>query len=144
MKRDESSILPAEGPALRDLPSDRKFGLVFAALFLALAAYAYWKALSSAGTALIVLAAAFAAAAWAAPRLLAPLNVLWFRFGIFLGKIVSPIVLSVMFFAVITPVAIVARLFGRDELGLRKREVASYWIERDEKDTTPESFKNQF
>ena len=61
-----------------------------------------------------------------------------------MGKVVSPIVLGILFFIVISPVAIVTRLFGRDVLLLRKRNVNSYWIERNPPGPQPESFKEQF
>ena len=61
-----------------------------------------------------------------------------------LGKVVSPIVLGILFFIVITPVAIGMRLFGRDALLMKKRAVCSYWIDRDPPGPKPESFKDQF
>ena len=79
-----------------------------------------------------------------APGILLPLNKAWYRLGLLMGKVVSPIVLGILFFIVITPVAIVTRLFGRDVLLLRKRDVNSYWIERNPPGPQPESFKEQF
>jgi Saxitoxin biosynthesis operon protein SxtJ len=127
------------------LPSERKFGVLFTFVFGLLAAYGAWKAWSSAvvgaGVALSVL---LGLATLIKPTVLAPLNRAWFALGLLLGRIVSPIVLGVMFFGLITPMAVVARLFGRDELRLKPRQASSYW--RDRLDATPatESFKNQF
>ena len=78
------------------------------------------------------------------PERLAPLNRMWFRVGLVLGKIVSPIVLGLLFLLVITPVALATRLFGRDALSLKPRLVKSYWVARDLDGPTPDSFRNQF
>ena len=76
------------------------------------------------------------------PTALTPLNRAWFALSLFLGKVVSPIVLSAIFFVLIVPVAVITRLFGRDALLLKKRQVSSYWVHKESID--PESFKNQF
>ena len=74
-------------------------------------------------------------------RILTPLNNLWFMFGIFLGKIVSPLVMSLIFFCVVTPVGLIMRIFGKDLLNLKYNLNKSYWIEK----TEPKSkMKNQF
>ena len=124
--------------------SERSFGLVFAGVFLLVA---LWPLVSRASPRLwaIAVAAAFALCAWLAPQVLAPLNRLWFRFGELLHRIVSPIALGVIFFGVITPYALVMRLFGRDELLLRKGSARpSYWVRREPPGPPPESFRNQF
>jgi hypothetical protein len=74
--------------------------------------------------------------------LLAPLNRAWFGLSLFLGKVVSPIVLSIIFFVLIAPVALITRLFGRDALLLKKRQASTYWV--DKESIEPGSFKNQF
>jgi hypothetical protein len=61
-----------------------------------------------------------------------------------LGKIVSPIVLGLIFFVLITPAALITRLFGRDELKIKKRTVESYWVDRSTLGLESESFKNQY
>jgi uncharacterized protein (DUF2062 family) len=76
-------------------------------------------------------------------QLLLPLNKLWLRFGVMLGMIISPIVLGLIFFLLITPMALLMKLFRRDELRLRIEEKQSHWIKRGES-VTPESFKYQF
>ena len=65
------------------------------------------------------------------------------RFGLLIGMIVSPIVLGIIFFFIFTPIALVTRVFGRDELRLRMTNEGSYWIKRTVT-TRSESFKNQF
>jgi hypothetical protein len=78
------------------------------------------------------------------PNLLQNLNILWFKLGIALGKIVSPIVLGIIFYSVITPTAIIGRLSGRDPLRLKKKSQTSYWIERNPHGPDSDSFKNQY
>lgn len=79
------------------------------------------------------------------PAVLAPLNKAWFGFGLLLGKIVSPVVLGAIFFLMITPVALLMRLSGRDVLGLHGKKYAhSFWIDRASSEPNSESFKNQF
>jgi Saxitoxin biosynthesis operon protein SxtJ len=131
--------------ALPSLPSNRRFGALFALVFSALAAYGWYKGWARAtSVALLVAAAAFTAATVLAPALLAPLNKAWFKLGLLLGRIVSPIVLGAIYFLLITPVAIIGRFIGRDELKLRKRTTESYWIDRVPLGPAADSFKNMF
>ena len=80
----------------------------------------------------------------AAPKILLPLNKAWYQLGLLMGRVVSPLVLGILFFIVITPVAIFMRCFGRDELRLNKRNVTSYWIIRESTRLDSESFNEQF
>ena len=74
-------------------------------------------------------------------KILTPLNKLWFKFGIFLGKIISPIVMMIIFFMVVTPTGLIMRLFKKDLLNLKFNNNKSYWIKK----TGPKSkMKNQF
>lgn len=126
------------------LPSNRKFGGVIATALALLALHAVWKDHSTRGAVYAGLSASFALAALIVPTLLAPLNRLWMAFGLLLGKIVSPLVLGLIFVVLITPVALATRLFGRDALRMKKRTVASYWVERDPAGPDPASFQQQF
>ena len=126
-----------------ELPSNRKFGFFFTFVFVVAAAYffnsknmiwAYIFAIAS----LIFLVVTVAKA-----DILLPLNKLWMRFGLLLGMVVSPIVLGVIFFGVFTPIAMLMRLSGRDELRLKYAQKASHWISRGEQ-IKSESFKHQF
>ena len=92
----------------------------------------------------ISLATLFVILALVAPAWLALLNKLWFQLGLLLGRVVNPIILGVIFFIFITPVAIITKLFGRDELLINKRTTSTYWLERKPIGPKPESFKNQF
>ncbi len=79
----------------------------------------------------LAIAAVFLAAASLAPRALAPLNRLWFRIGILLGKVVTPLVMGILFFVMVTPIGFLMRLFGSDPLRLKRKPAAkSYLIER--------------
>lgn len=126
------------------LPSDRRFGLIFGLIFIAGSAYAAWIGHRILALPLAVVAAGFSVLALSKPSALRTLNVLWFRLGLLIGRVVSPLVLGVIFFLLLSPVGLVTRLFGRDELRLKKRVVSSYWIEREPRGPGPESFKNKF
>ena len=124
------------------MPSNRKFGWLFTAIFAIVFIYfqyhhSTWLAIVS-----LTFSGFFALITIFYPSALSPLNRAWFALSLFLGKIVSPIVLSVIFFVLIVPVALVTRLFGRDILLLKKRQVSSYWV--DKEPIEPDSFKNQF
>ncbi|MCV3211524.1 SxtJ family membrane protein [Mesorhizobium sp. YC-39] len=127
------------------LPSNRRFGLTFCAIFLALGAYtAIEGRVDAAFVSLFAISAVFGGIALTFPRSLSPLNLLWFYFGELLGMIVSPLVLGVIYFGLLVPIGIVARLLGRDELRLKRLPVASYWIPRNPPGPTGKSFKTQF
>jgi hypothetical protein len=126
-------------------PPERHFGLLMGGILLFICAWGVWRhwdpillaAISGPGVILIL-------AAIIAPRILGPLNRAWYHFGILLGRIVSPIVLGIIFFGLITPVAMIGRLFGRDELRLKPRQQVSYWIKREPPGPPGESFTNQY
>ena len=128
-----------------ELPSERKFGLLFVIVFLALAGYGYLSEWMT-QTVFILLAAGLILAIITAlvPHVLAPFNRAWLQLGLLLGKIVNPIVLGIIFFGVITPVAIVTKLFGRDELRLKPKNLSSYWIDRQPPCPASDSYKNQY
>jgi hypothetical protein len=125
--------------------SDRTFGLVIGGACLVLAALAIWRGHPDRAVVLAGIAVLFLALALAAPRLLAPLNRIWFRFGLLLNRVVSPVVLAAMYFGAVTPVALLIRLRGADPLRLRfERGRASYWIERIPPGPAPGTMRNQF
>ncbi|MEO6185333.1 MAG: SxtJ family membrane protein [Steroidobacteraceae bacterium] len=126
------------------LPSNARFGALFAGVFAAAAAYKFWRGSLPAAAVLGLVAASFAILSLARPALLTPLNKVWFAFGQLLNRVVSPVVLGILFFLIITPVALIGRLFGRDPLRMRKRAIPSYWITRDPSGPARDSFKHQF
>ena len=124
------------------LPSNQKFGCLFAVIFAGVFAYFLWT--HSTGLAIISLALSILLllATIFYPIALAPLNRAWFALSLFLGKVVSPIVLTIIFFVVIFPPSLIGRLLGRDALLLKKRQASSYWIDKEPIEV--DSFKNQF
>jgi hypothetical protein len=126
--------------------SERAFGLVFAAAFLVIALLPLVGEPSGPPRIWAFAVAALfltLALVWTAP--LRPLNYLWFRFGLILHRVVSPLVMGLLFFVVMTPIGMALRLAGKDPLRLRfDRAVRSYWIERQSPGPPPEGMKNQF
>jgi hypothetical protein len=126
-----------------ELPSNRKFGFFFMFVFSAAAGYFYYSANISWAYVFVAVASTFLLITLIKSDALLPLNKLWMRFGLLLGMIVSPIVLGVIFFGLFTPIAMLMRLSGRDELRLKFTQKASHWISREDP-IKSESFKHQF
>lgn len=130
---------------IHNLPSERSFGFLFAFVFIALGAYGLLQGWNrEANLAGLIAGSLVTLIAIFSPGLLTPLNKAWFRFGQLLNKITQPIILGILFFGILTPIALILRLAGRDELRLKPRKNASYWIDRAPLDPRPDSFKNQF
>ena len=122
------------------ISSNRSFGIVFFVVFLLIAFYPLtnqadiriWS---------VIISLIFLSLGLLNSKLLTPLNKIWFKFGIFLGKIVSPLIMGLIFFAVVTPIAFLMRILKKDLLNLKFSKNNSYWIEK----TEPKSkMKNQF
>lgn len=126
-----------------ELPSNRKFGVFFTFVFAVAAAYFYYSASVSWAYVFTATALIFLLITLIKSDALLPFNKLWMRFGHLLGMIVSPIVLGIIFFGLFTPIAILMRRSGRDELRLKFTQKASHWISRGEP-IKSESFKHQF
>lgn len=124
--------------------SDRNFGLVFAAGCTLLGLWPLVKH-GHIRWSLLVVAGVFLTAAIIMPRLLHPLNFVWTKFGLLLGRIVNPIVTGVLFFLVFTPAGIIGRMLGKDPLRLKRDAQAdSYWIVRDPPGPEPYTMAKQF
>ena len=124
--------------------SDRVFGLVFAALFAWMGTLPWMRGGALRVWALPV-AAAFFLVAIVRPRLLSWLNELWFRLGMQIQRVTSAILLAVVSFGVLTPIALVRRALGADPLRLKRRpRDTSYWAERDGGVATAASLRRQF
>ena len=120
--------------------SDRSFGIVFFIFFCLVACYPLLKGDNIRLWSLII-AFIFLFLGIINSSLLAPINKIWFKFGLFLGKIISPIVMFLIFFIVVTPIAILMRLLKKDLLNIKLNNDESYWIKK----TGPKSkMKNQF
>jgi len=123
-----------------EIGSNRSFGIVFFVVFLLIALYPLtysgeiriWSAIIS----LIFLVLGLLNS-----KILTSLNVLWFKLGIFLGKIISPLIMGIIFFLVVTPIGLIMRLLGKDILNLKYNKRQSYWIK---KDGLKSKMKNQF
>lgn len=124
--------------------SERSFGIVFAVVFLVIGglplvhggSVRWWS---------IAIAVGFLAVALIRPQMLAPLNKLWFRFGLLLHHIVTPLILGFLFFLVVLPTALLVRMFGKDLLRLVKEPNGmSYWIPREQPAPKPGSMSRQF
>ena len=126
-----------------ELPSNRKFGFFFTSVFALAAIYFNYMANLTWTYLFIAAALAFLLVTLIKSDALLPLNKLWMRFGLLLGKIASPIVLGVIFFGLFTPLAMLMRISGRDELRLKFGQKASHWIARGEQ-IKSDSFKHQF
>ena len=124
--------------------SNRVFGLVFAAFFLIIGLF---PLLNSGGVHVgsLAVGAGFLVVALVRPGLLQPLNRLWMRLGLLLNKIVSPILLGIIFYLVVTPMGLMLRLTGKDLLRLKRQpEAESYWIPRDPPGPDPQTMPQQF
>ena len=120
--------------------SNRSFGIVFFIVFLLISIYPLinqgelriWS---------LLISLLFLILGIINSKVLSPLNKVWFKFGIFLGKIISPIIMGIIFFFVVTPIAFLMRILKKDLLNLKYNKNSSYWVEK----TDPKStMKNQF
>ena len=122
------------------ISSNRSFGIVFFIVFLLIALYPLlndndlriWS---------LVISFIFLILGLINSKILTPLNRLWFKFGLLLGKFISPLIMGIIFFVVVTPIGIIMRLLKRDLLNLKYNKKETYWIDK----SGPKSkMKNQF
>ena len=124
--------------------SDRGFGFVMTGLFTVVGLFPLLDGAAPRPWALAV-AGAVLGLALVKAELLAPLHKVWFKLGLLLHRIVSPVVLALLFYGVVTPTGLILRALGKGPLRLRfDRGAASYWIPRDPPGPDAESMKNQF
>ena len=122
------------------LPTNRNFGVVFFLVFLFISLFPLlnhgdiriWS---------VIIALVFLILGLLNSPVLSPLNKLWFKFGIMLGNLISPVVMAIIFFMVVTPTSLLVRLFGKDLLSLKKNDKKTYWIK---KNNIKSEMKNQF
>jgi len=120
--------------------SNKSFGIVFFIVFLIIALYPMLKGQDLRLWSLII-SLIFLILGIINSTVLTPLNKIWFKFGILLGNIISPIVMAIVFFVVVTPTGIIMKILRKDLIGLKKNNKNTYWIEKKAKMT---SMKNQF
>ena len=124
------------------MPTNKNFGLVFFVVFFLIFIepiirndeLRYWS---------LIVSIIFLILGLINSKILSPLNIIWFQFGLLIGKLVSPIIMGLVFFLVVTPTSLLLRLFGKDILKIKKKKKSekSYWLEKSGKTTT---MKNQF
>ena len=122
------------------LPSNRNFGLVFFIVFMVIALWPllnqseirYWS---------LSISLIFLLLGIMNSKLLTPLNKIWFKFGLLLGRIISPIVMGIVYFLIVTPTGFIMRVIGKDVLNLKKNTKNSYWLEKNNKNN---NMKKQF
>ena len=120
--------------------SNRSFGIVFFIFFLIVGTYPIFFQGELRIWSLIV-SIIFLLLGIINARFLTPLNLLWFKFGMLLGRIVAPIVMGLVFFLVVTPTGLIMRILNKDPLRLKKKNIKTYWIERS---SIKSEMKNQF
>lgn len=119
---------------------NRSFGIVFFIVFLLISFYPLLKNENISTWALII-SLVFLILGLFKSKFLSPLNTLWFKFGLLLGKIFSPLIMGTIFFVVVTPIGLLMRLFNKDLLNLKLNKKKSYWIKKDGQES---KMKNQF
>ena len=120
--------------------SNRSFGIVFFVVFLIISIWPlldekelrYWS---------LIVSIIFLILGILKSNILTPLNKVWFKFGILLGNIISPIIMAFIFFLVVTPISFIMKIFGKDILNLKKNNNSSYWIKKDKQS---DSMRKQF
>ena len=120
--------------------SNKSFGIVFFTVFLIIAIWPllngyeirYWS---------LIISIVFLLLGILNSKILTPLNKIWFKIGILLGNVISPIIMSIIFFLVVTPTSFIMKILGKDLLNLKKNTKNSYWIKKQNQNSR---MKNQF
>ena len=122
------------------ISSNKSFGVVFFIFFLIISIFPLFKNGEIRIWSLLI-AIIFLILGVINSKILTPLNKIWFKIGIFLGSLVSPIVMGIVFFAIVTPTSIVMRILGKNLLNLKRSNKKTYWVE---KSKIKSKMKNQF
>ena len=122
------------------ISSNRDFGVVFFIFFMIISLFPLFKD-GNVRVWAVVVAIIFLILGLLNSSVLSPLNKIWFKFGILLGNFISPIIMGLVFFIVVTPTSFIMKVFGKDLLNLKKNNKKSYWIE---KSPIKSKMKNQF
>tara|TARA_S200000501_G_C20604092_1_gene647209 strand:- start:71 stop:448 length:378 start_codon:yes stop_codon:yes gene_type:complete len=122
------------------ISSNRSFGILFSIVF---AIIAFWPIISGNPLRLwfIPISVVFLVLGLLNSKFLNPLNIVWVKFGELLGRIIAPIVMAIIYFAIVTPIGLFMRLIGKDLLNIKFVEANTYWIKREKK---VGSMKKQF
>ena len=122
------------------ISSNRNFGVVFFIFFMIISLFPLFKD-GNVRVWAVVVAIIFLILGLLNSSVLSPLNKIWFKFGILLGNFISPIIMGLVFFIVVTPTSLIMKAFSKDLLKLKKNKKKSYWIE---KSLIKSKMKNQF
>jgi len=122
------------------LPTNKNFGTVFFLVFLIISLFPLLKN-ENIRIWSIIIALIFLVLGLLNSKILTPLNKIWFRFGIILGNFVSPIIMGIVFFTIVTPTSLIMRVLGKNLLNLKKGNKKTYWIERSK---IKSKMRNQF
>ena len=122
------------------LPSNRSFGLLFFFVFIIIG---LWPIINSESIRIwsVIISLIFFILGIFNAKILTPLNKVWMSFGKLLGNFLSPIVMGIIFFGVVTPTGLILKLFSKDILNLKKNKNDTYWLK---KDNSNNNMKNQF
>ena len=122
------------------ISSNKSFGIVFFTVFLIIA---IWPLLNGYGIRYwsLIISIVFLILGILNSKILTPLNKIWFKIGILLGNVISPIVMSIIFFLVVTPTSFIMKILRKDHLNLKKNTKNSYWIKKQNQNSR---MKNQF
>ena len=122
------------------MPTNRNFGIVFFIVFLLIGLFPLIQNKEPRVWSLVI-SIIFLILGILNSKILTPLNKFWMKFGLFLGNLISPIVMGIIYFGVITPTGIIMRILKKDILSLKKKNKKTYWLE---KDNTIKNMRNKF
>tara|TARA_B100001175_G_C19510416_1_gene643455 strand:+ start:3507 stop:3884 length:378 start_codon:yes stop_codon:yes gene_type:complete len=125
---------------MEKISSNRSFGILFSIVFIIVA---LWPLLDGSSIRIwpFPISVIFLLLGIFNSKLLSPLNYIWVKFGLLIGKIIAPIIMAIIYFTILTPIGLFMRLFGKDLLNIKFSKVNSYWIKRKK---TVGSMKRQF
>lgn len=128
----------------KGLPSNKKFGIFWCIVLFICCCWSWSTGSEVLSLVLLSFSITFIVLAFSKPAILLPLNIIWMRFGLLLGKLISPIVMLVFFLVIFCPLGILFRILRRDELGILKNDTLSSWKDCAEVTISKESFRTQF
>lgn len=128
-------------PRIKKMNSNRTFGLVFSFVFLLFAFWSFRGEYEQIKKIPLFISIFFLILGLMNSKLLTPLNFAWIKFGQIIGKVISPIIMGIVYFIVLTPISFILRMFGKDLLKIKFSKNGTYWIKRKKNST---SMKKQF
>lgn len=126
------------------MPANKHFGLLFAFIFTISSIYFALHGMLLLAFMVLFTSIILLSLSFLAPTLLEPANKIWMRIGLLMGSVVSPLILGFLFYALFTPISLLTRLWGRDELNLHKGQDATFWTSKSSAERISASFKRQF